>query len=145
MIPKIKVLIVDDEEAFVSPLANRLSVRDMEVLTAYSGPEGLKKLEENPDLDVVLLDVRMPVMDGIEALKRIKAEHPIVEVIMLTGFGTVETAVEGMKLGAFHFFLKPAEIEELVAKIQDASEQRRSHLMKILEAKGKELRGRRGK
>jgi DNA-binding NtrC family response regulator len=76
----------------------------MEVLTAYSGPEGLKKLEENPDLDAVLLDMRMPVMDGIEALKRIKAEHPIVEVIMLTGFGTVETAVERMKLGAFHFF-----------------------------------------
>jgi DNA-binding NtrC family response regulator len=140
-----KLLIVDDEEAFVAALERRLSLRETRVTVAYSGEEALKKLEETPDVEVVLLDVKMPGMDGIEALKRIKARHPLMEVIMLTGHATVETAIEGMKLGAFDYLKKPCEIDDLVTKLHEARDRRSGHLQKILEATGKELRGRRAR
>ncbi|NLI31178.1 MAG: response regulator, partial [Deltaproteobacteria bacterium] len=79
-----KLLMIDDEESFLATMEKRLSFRDIVVNSSSSGPEGLKILDENPDMDVVLLDVKMPEMDGIEVLRRIKAAHPLVEVIMLT-------------------------------------------------------------
>jgi DNA-binding NtrC family response regulator len=94
---------------------------------------------------VVLLDVKMPGIDGIETLKRIKSKYPLVEVIMLTGHATVESAIDGMKLGAFDYLMKPHETEELMAKIAEAKAKRHAHKIKILEATGKELRGRRGR
>ncbi len=94
-----KLLMIDDEESFVSALSKRLALRDIEVIPAHSGQEGLNKLDEDPSIEVVLLDVKMPGMDGIETLRRIKAAHPIAEVIMLTGHATFETAIDGMKLG----------------------------------------------
>jgi len=140
-----RLLMIDDEEAFVAALEKRLIHRNITVLAAYSGEDGLKKLDENPDTDVVLLDVKMPGMDGIETLRRIRATHPLVEVIMLTAHATVETAIEGMRVGAFDYLKKPADIEILLQKVQQACKKRQEHQLKIIEASGKELRGRRAR
>ena len=139
----VKLLMIDDEEGFVAALEKRLVHRDIDVLVAYNGEDGLKKLDDNPDTDVVILDVKMPGMGGIDTLRQIKASHPGVEVIMLTGHATVETAIEGMKLGAFDYLLKPYEMETLLQKLQAATDRARQHQVKIREAVGKELRGRR--
>jgi DNA-binding NtrC family response regulator len=139
-----KLLIVDDEEGFVAAMRKRLSLRNMDVSAAYSGEEGLRKLAELPDTDVVVLDVKMPGMDGISTLKEIKNNHPMVEVIMLTGHGTVESAIDGMKLGAFDYLMKPCDIEELVAKVGEAKTKKQAHQNKILEAIGRELKSKRG-
>jgi DNA-binding NtrC family response regulator len=140
-----KLLMIDDEESFVSALSKRLAVRDIEVIPAFSGQEGLKRLAEDTSIEVALLDVKMPEMDGIETLKRIKATHPLVEVIMLTGHATFETAIEGMKLGAFDYLMKPCEIEDLIGKLEAAKKRHQEHLEKIMEAAGKKLRGERGR
>lgn len=128
------IMIVDDEEAFINTMEKRLSKRDLKVLTALSGEEALEKLENNKNLDVVILDVKMPGMDGIQTLREIKSRYPLVEVIMLTGHATVESAVEGMKLGAFDYLMKPCEIEELVKKVEEATQKKKAHEEKIREA-----------
>ncbi|MGC8719400.1 MAG: response regulator [Thermodesulforhabdaceae bacterium] len=130
----IKLLLVDDEELFVETVARRLERRNIKVLTAFSGEEALKILESNQDTDVVILDVKMPGMDGITVLREIKQRYPLMEVIMLTGYATVESAVQGMKLGAFDYLMKPCEIDDLVKKAQEAAEKKRQHLEKIREA-----------
>jgi DNA-binding NtrC family response regulator len=140
-----KLLMIDDEESFVSALSKRLAVRDIEVIPAFSGQDGLKRLAEDTSIEVALLDVKMPEMDGIETLKRIKAIHPLVEVIMLTGHATFETAIEGMKLGAFDYLMKPCEIDDLITKLEAARKKHSGHLEKILEATGKKLRSERGR
>jgi DNA-binding NtrC family response regulator len=140
-----KLLMIDDEENFVSALSKRLTLRNIEVIPANSGQEGLDKLDEDPSLEVVLLDVKMPGMDGIETLRRIKAAHPIVEVIMLTGHATFETAIDGMKLGAFDYLMKPCEIDDLTTKLDAARKKHQEHLDKILEATGRQLRGQRAR
>ena len=137
------VLLVDDEVPFVETMTKRLSKRQLKVLPAYSGREALEKLAENA-VDVVILDVKMPGMDGIQALREIKKIHPLVEVIMLTGHATVETAVEGMRLGAFDYLMKPCEIEELLAKVGEAKEKKSKHEQKIMDARMKEITLRRG-
>ena len=114
-----KVLVVDDEKDFVEMFSLRLEEVGEKVTRAYSGHECLQALEENA-IDVVILDIKMPGMDGIETLTNIKKKFPLVEVIMLTGHGTVETAVEGMKLGASDYLLKPAEFDDLTAKLEIA-------------------------
>jgi DNA-binding NtrC family response regulator len=139
-----KLLLVDDEQAFVAAMEKRLTVRNIKIMTAYSGEEGLKKLGEDPDIDVVLLDVKMPGMDGIATLREIKNRHPITEVIMLTGHATVESGIEGMKLGAFDYLMKPCDIDDLTAKVKEAKTKRDIHQAKIVEATGKELLRKRG-
>lgn len=114
-----KVLIVDDEKDFVEMFSLRLETQGEKVSVAYSGESALKILNEKP-IDVVILDIRMPGMDGISTLRQIKTLHPIVEVILLTGHGSTETAVEGMKLGAFDYLMKPADAEEIKIKIENA-------------------------
>jgi DNA-binding NtrC family response regulator len=141
---KTKVLLVDDEEGFVNALEKRLSIRDLDVLTAFSGEQGLAVLDKEADVDVVLLDVKMPGMDGVAVLREIKKNHPLVEVIMLTGHGTVESAIEGMRLGAFDYLMKPCEVEELLPKVQQAGAKKRRHQDKIIDAVGRELKTRRG-
>jgi DNA-binding NtrC family response regulator len=138
----VSVLIVDDEREFADSLVERVSLRGIDAFAAYSGEECLAALEEEP-VDVVLVDLSMSGMDGIETLRRVRARHPLVEVIMLTGHASVATAIEGMRLGAFDYLKKPAEIEILVQKVQQAYKKRQEHQQKILEAFGKELRGRR--
>jgi DNA-binding NtrC family response regulator len=138
------VMLVDDEVPFVETMTKRLTRRNLIILSAYSGQEALEKLKEHKDVDVVILDVKMPGMDGIETLREIKREHPLVEVIMLTGHATVETAIEGMKLGAFDYLMKPCEVEQLVAKVQEAKAKKSQHERKIMEARIREITSRRG-
>ena len=133
-----KVMLVDDEIPFVKTMKKRLAKRQLNILTAFSGEEALKTLESNKDVDVIILDVKMPGMDGIETLREIKAKFPLIEVIMLTGHGTIESAVEGMKLGAFDYLMKPCEIEELMTKVKEAISKKRDHEKKIRDARAKE-------
>jgi DNA-binding NtrC family response regulator len=114
-----RVLLVDDEKDFVEMLSLRLEEAGERVTPAYSGRECLEILEKE-NIDVVILDIKMPGMDGIETLREIRKRFPIVEVIMLTGHGTTETAVEGMKLGAFDYLMKPADFDDLTTKMEGA-------------------------
>ncbi len=119
-----RVLLVDDEIDFLSSLAQRLELRGLPVLTAGSGPEALEILDREP-LDVVVLDVRMPGMDGIETLRRIKDRHPQVQVVMLTGHADLESSIEGMRFGFFDYLTKPVKLAQLVEKIDEAFSRRR--------------------
>jgi DNA-binding NtrC family response regulator len=137
------VLLVDDEAPFVETMTKRLTKRKLEVKTALNGSEALKVLGKDPNVEVVILDVKMPGMDGVETLKEIKKRHPLVEVIMLTGHATVETAIEGMKLGALDYLMKPCEMDLLMAKVEEAAAKKRSQENKIVAARLKEITSRR--
>ncbi len=113
------VLLVDDEETFVQTLAKRLTLRRMNVYTATDAACAFATLDERR-IDVVVLDVKMPDLDGIEATRTIKTTHPLVEVILLTGHASMEASLEGMRMGAFDYLLKPVKIDDLVYKIEDA-------------------------
>lgn len=114
-----KVLLVDDEVEFLETLIKRMQKRAVDAAGVQSGEEALATLDQNP-ADVVLLDVKMPGMDGIETLREIKRRYPLIEVIMLTGHANVEVAVQGMELGAFDYLMKPMDIDELLYKVEDA-------------------------
>jgi len=128
-----RVLLVDDEKDFVEILSLRLQEAGETVSAAYSGKECLDTLEKT-DIDVVVLDIKMPGMDGIETLGEIRKRFPLVEVIMLTGHGSTETAVEGMKLGAFDYLMKPAEFDDLTAKLQGARKRKDEQEERIRQA-----------
>lgn len=113
------VLLVDDELEFLETLVKRLTKRGLNISTAKSGEDALKIIG-GKGIDVAVLDVRMPGMDGIQTLREIKKIDPLMEVIMLTGHASVEVAIEGMELGAFDYLMKPADIDELFYKLQDA-------------------------
>ena len=135
---KTRVLIVDDEKEFVQVLSKRLLIRDYDVTASLSGEDAIEKVKAY-NFDVVILDVAMPGMDGIETLHEIKGIKPLTEVIMLTGHASVETAIEGMKLGALDYLKKPCETEDLVAKINKAYERKTEHEERIREARVKEI------
>jgi two-component system, OmpR family, response regulator CpxR len=116
---KIRVLLVDDEKDFVEVLAQRLEARNLSVLTAFGGDEAIARVQKE-DVDVVVLDMLMPGRTGIEVLKEIKQIKPLVEVILLTGHATVESAIEGMTKGAFYYLMKPAEMKSLLQNIASA-------------------------
>lgn len=117
------VLLVDDEVEFLDVLVKRLRKRKLSLLSASSGEEALKLIREHP-VDVAVLDVKMPGMDGISVLKEIKKINSSIEVIMLTGHANVEVALEGMELGAFDYLMKPVDFDELLYKLQDAYKKR---------------------
>ena len=121
MTDKIKVLMVDDEEQFRATTKKLLNRRGFETILAGSGEEAVDKLDENPD--IVILDIKMPGMDGHEALKEIKSRIPDLPVIMLTGHGTMPSAREALIEGAFDYLSKPCDIDILAAKITDAYQQ----------------------
>ena len=129
------VLLVDDEVPFVETMTKRLKKRNLNVNTAFSGKEALEVLDKNRNTDVVILDVKMPGMDGIETLGEIKKAFPLTEIVMLTGHGTIESAIEGMKRGAYDYLLKPCEIDQLMLKVEEATQKKRNHEEKIREAK----------
>jgi DNA-binding NtrC family response regulator len=119
----IRLLIVDDEVGFVNILAKRLRRRNMEVTSAYTGTEAIQILRKQ-DFDVAVLDLKMEEMDGIEVLKIFKKMDPKMVVIMLTGHGSEQAAREGIEFGAFDYLTKPCELEELLAKIKEAYQER---------------------
>jgi DNA-binding NtrC family response regulator len=135
---KIRVLIVDDEEQFVQQLAERLRLREYDVTTALNGEQALKTIKKY-NFDVVILDVAMPGIDGIETLREMKKIKPLIEVIMLTGHATVESAIEGMKLGAFDYLLKPTNTEDLVMKVNSAYARKANQEERIRQARVNEL------
>ena len=116
----INVLLVDDEKDFVESLAQRLELRGFFVRTALDGPGAIEKIKEHK-FDVIILDVQMPGQSGIDTFKEIKKIEQISQIIMLTGHATVETAIEGMKIGAFDYLMKPTDTKELITKIENAS------------------------
>lgn len=136
------IMLVDDEIPYVETMTKRLSHRNLEVTGVHSGKEALQKLAQFPEIEVVILDVKMPEMDGIETLREIKRSFPLIEVIMLTGHATVETGIEGMKLGAFDYLMKPCDIENLLQKVKEAAVKKRSHDEKIIAARLKEITSR---
>ncbi len=121
--PKTKVLLVDDEIEFSSALAERLQLRNYDVRTANNALEALGLIHDYTP-DVVILDLRIPGMNGIETLKTIKKLDATIEVIMLTGHGDVQSVEEGMKSGALEYIMKPVDIGELISKIDKAKKKR---------------------
>lgn len=126
----LNVLFVDDEVDFLETLLKRMKKRDVNVTGVKSGEEALKLLVREP-VDVLVLDVRMSGMDGIQTLREIKKRYPLIEVIMLTGHASLEVALEGMELGAFDYLMKPVDIDELLYKIQDAHKKKMIQAEKI--------------
>ena len=124
------VLLVDDEKAFLDTLVKRLKKRGLAVLEAFNGPAALDIVAAHP-VDVAVLDVRMPGIDGLTVLKRLKEITPLTEVIMLTGHASVEVAIAGMEAGAFDYLMKPADINELVYKLEDAYDRKKLQEEKI--------------
>jgi DNA-binding NtrC family response regulator len=130
---QMRVLLVDDEEEFIKYLSQRLEARNFAVDTAYSGDQAITCIKEK-DIDVVVLDVLMPGRDGVDTLREIKRMKPLIEVIMLTGHATVETAIEGMKFGAFDYLIKPTETNDLVEKISKAYKRKEEQEERIRQA-----------
>jgi two-component system, OmpR family, response regulator len=122
----LRVLVVDDEADFLETIVKRLQRRKID---AYGVDGGKKALEivENERFDVVVLDILMPGMDGIETLKLLKKKKPFIEVIILTGHGSVESGLQGMQFGAFDYIMKPADLDELLEKVQQAYERKCIH------------------
>ena len=138
------IMLVDDEVPFVETMTKRLEKRDLDVITAFSGQEALKTLDKRRNVDVVILDVKMPGMDGIETLRKMKSAYPLIEVIMLTAHATVESAIEGMKFGAFDYLMKPCDMDLLIGKVNEAARKKLGHEEKIKEARVKEILSKRG-
>ena len=114
----IKILLVDDEKQFVDTLSERLAMRDFEARVAYDGPEALKAVEQ--PTDVIVLDLRMPGMDGFEVLRNVKKSNPQVQVIILTGHGGDAEEQTAYRMGAYNFLRKPMDIDELLNSIRMA-------------------------
>jgi DNA-binding response OmpR family regulator len=127
---KPRLLLVDDEEMFLEFLSRRLISYQYDVTTCLSGENALEMMIDH-DFDVVILDVLMPGMDGIETLGEIKKIKPLTEVIMLTGHASRESGIEGMKLGAYGYLSKPCDTEDLIAKINKAYDRKVEHEKRI--------------
>jgi DNA-binding NtrC family response regulator len=138
-----KVLLVDDEAEFREALSERMRARGMEVATSASAHEALQAVEQG-SFDAVVLDLMMPGMDGLEALRVLKQKDPKLQVILLTGHATVEKGVEAMKRGAADLLEKPADIETLTQKIKEASAQRMLLVSQEAEEKIKDILSKKG-
>lgn len=114
-----KILLVDDENRFRKTLSKRLREKGFDTADVESGVKALEHIRDNY-VDVMVLDIKMPGMDGIETLSNVKKVSPGVEVVLLTGHGTVDTAIQGMRAGAHDYLMKPCEIEHLIDKIESA-------------------------
>jgi DNA-binding NtrC family response regulator len=140
---KADILVVDDEEQFLKVFSQRLEGRGMKVDTSSSGEDALKKVE-GKNFDAIILDLAMPGMSGLETLKRIRDDNPDLQIIMLTGHGSVETGVEAMKSGAVDFLEKPADMNKIMEKIAEAKRKRivlvekkhEKNVKEILQSKG---------
>ena len=127
----IHFLLVDDEQPLIKAIAKRLRQRQYTADCVYSGQAALDFLEEHEEVDVVVLDVKMPGLDGIATLEAIKKKHPLVEVVMLTGHATVPSAVDAIKAGAFDYVTKPCDLDELIDKAFQANSRKKDREGKI--------------
>jgi len=118
----LKLLLVDDEREFLEPMAARLARRRISCVTAQTGEEALQLLRKER-FSCAVVDVRMPVMDGIELLRRMRRDFPDIPVILLTGHASVELGVQGMELGAFEYLMKPVDLDELLDTVRRAAEE----------------------
>jgi DNA-binding NtrC family response regulator len=130
-----RVLFVDDEADFLETILKRMQKRGVAASAVDSGEAAVAWLQQHP-VDVVVLDVRMKGMDGIQTLRAIKSAHPLIEVIMLTGHASLEIAREGMKLGAFDYLMKPIDLDELLYKLEDAYQKKTIQQHKIKNIEG---------
>jgi DNA-binding NtrC family response regulator len=119
--------LVDDEIPFAKTLTKRLSKREFNINTAFSGEEALAQLEKDAGIEIVVLDIKMPGMDGLQTLQEIKRRYPSVEVIILTGHSTIDSAIKGMRLGAFDYLVKPCDIGRLISRMEEAVARKRQH------------------
>jgi len=124
---KFKLLLVDDEEEFVHALAERLKMRDLESDTVYDGDQAISFVEDK-EPDVMVLDLKMPGIDGIEVLKQVRKAYPEIQVIILTGHGTDKDEERAKSLGAFDYLEKPVDIDKLVGRIKKASQRKLDNL-----------------
>jgi len=138
-----KILLVDDEEEFARTMAERLEARGLRVDVAFSGTEALEKAQKK-NFDAIILDLAMPGMDGIATLKKFREINPDLQIIILTGQATVEKGVEAMKLGALDLVEKPADLKDLLAKIEEASSQKALLVEKQIEDQLKDIMGKKG-
>lgn len=138
MSEKIKLLIVDDEVQFLNALAQRLEIRDFHVTKATNGAEAVQAARQDK-FDLALLDLKMPGMDGKEVLQLLKKEHQYLEVIILTGHGSLDSAVECTKLGAYGYLPKPYELEQLIQVLKEAYEERMKKKFQSNEEKMSEI------
>jgi len=129
-----RLLLVDDEERFLKTTKSLLDKRNCNVFTAIDGIRAMQILAAEK-IDVIILDVKMPGIDGVEVLRRIKAKYPMIEVIMLTGHSTTESAVDGLKTGAFDYLIKPCDIAILLEKVKEAHDKKLEIEAKIKQAK----------
>jgi len=120
---KINVLIVDDEEQFLNSIKRRLEVREFNVVAVNRGEKALEEARKNP-IDIALVDLKMPGIDGEETLKALKKEHKWMEVVILTGHGSIESAVECTKSGAYEYLQKPCKLDELLEALKNAYQKR---------------------
>ncbi len=135
--PTIHFLLVDDEKSFVETLALRLQERGFEVECAFSGEEAMERLKGDQSIDVVVLDRKMPGLDGVQAMKMIKKAQPLVEVILLTGYSDIASAVDAVRHGAFDYLEKPCEIDQLLSKAHQAYSRKVEREVKIRDVRMK--------
>jgi len=138
-----KILLVDDEKDFLSIMSERMKNRGMDVSTAASAKEAIQ-MAAAESFDAIILDLQMPEMDGLEALKVLKAQKPELQVILLTGHATIERGVEAMKLGAMDLMEKPADLKTLADKIKKAQAKKMILVEKKSEEKIKHIIGGKG-
>jgi DNA-binding NtrC family response regulator len=118
--PALRLLLVDDEDAFLEPMKARIERRGVTCAVASNGEAALRLLGERP-FDCAVVDVNMPVMNGLELLRRVRREHPETAVVLLTAHASVELGVQGMQLGAFEYLLKPVELDDLLDTVRRAA------------------------
>lgn len=135
---KINLLIVDDEEQFLQSITKSLQVRDFNVIAVDRGEKAIEAARKNP-IDVALVDLKMPGMNGEETLKALKAEHKWMEVVILTGHGTIDSAVECTKSGAYSYLQKPCSLDELLECLKEAYKKKVMNRNKINEKKMDEM------
>jgi len=136
------LLLVDDEKGFVDTMTKRLEKRDFTVHKAFDGNGAKSQLEKHHEIEVVILDMKMPGKDGLTVLQEIKEQYPLVEVIMLTGHATVPTAIEGIQHGAFDYLMKPCSLDNLTAKVREAVALKQEHETEAVEERVGEIANR---
>jgi DNA-binding response OmpR family regulator len=127
----IRILIVDDEQAFAAALAERLVGRGHRATYVLNGEAALRALGEDPSIDVILLDVVLPGIDGLTLLTRIKSDNPLIEIFMLTAHATVAAAVEAVRAGASDYLIKPCDFENLIARVEAAGRRKRKRTEQV--------------